>query len=79
MRHKLEEKGGSAVQSGVNRTTGRRCYPQRSILPAVGVILIAAGLLLLFLCIPGWAWAALAGVALIAVGYVLIRLGKSRR
>ncbi|MBQ8555013.1 MAG: hypothetical protein IJ438_03965 [Clostridia bacterium] len=41
----------------------------------VGALLIAAGLLLLFLCIPGWAWAALAGVLLVAAGYILISLG----
>ncbi len=42
----------------------------------VGAVLIAAGLLLLFLCIPGWAWAALAGAALVILGYVLIQGGR---
>lgn len=45
-------------------------------LAVVGVILLAAGLLLMFLCIPGWAWAALAGVLLIAAGCALIHLSR---
>lgn len=47
-------------------------------LAAVGVILLAAGLLLMFLCIPGWAWAALAGILLIAAGCALIHLSRGR-
>ena len=38
----------------------------------LGCVLIAAGLLLLFLCIPGWAWAAMAGAALVMAGWALI-------
>ena len=38
--------------------------------------LIALGLLLLFLCIPGWAWAALAGCLLVAAGFLLIRVSR---
>ena len=45
----------------------------------VGVVLIALGLLLLFLCIPGWAWAALGGIVLVAAGWLLLRLGQGRR
>lgn len=47
-----------------------------SALTIVGAVLIGAGLLLLFLCIPGWFWAALAGAALIAAGWLLITLGR---
>lgn len=68
------------------RMHGERCRPVRqwyrqgySALTVVGGVLVAAGLLLLFICIPGWAWAALIGVALIAAGYVLIRLGRAGR
>ena len=43
----------------------------------LGCVFIAAGLLLLFLCIPGWAWAAMAGAALICAGWALI--GTCRR
>lgn len=62
--------------------SGRRskCYKQSNqLLLIVGAILAALGLLLLFLCIPGWAWAALAGVLLIAAGCLLIRLGRGGR
>ena len=54
-----------------------RCYPTKGnnrILLIIGLVLIAIGLLLLFICIPGWAWAALIGIVLIAVGYLLLRL-----
>lgn len=39
----------------------------------VGCGFIVAGLLLLFLCIPGWAWTALAGAALVTAGWALIK------
>lgn len=55
----------------------RRCYKGNA-LPTIGIVLIAAGLILLFACIPGWAWAALAGLLLIVVGYALIRLEAGR-
>ena len=56
----------------------RRPRRSRSLQPlaAVGILLLAAGLLLMFLCIPGWAWAALAGVLLIAAGCALIHLSR---
>ncbi len=59
--------------------TRARCYrePNR-ILQWIGGVLIAAGLLLLFLCIPGWAWAALAGVVLVIGGVLLLRLAGRR-
>lgn len=60
--------------------TMRRCYRRPGgALTVTGGILIAAGLLLLFLCIPGWAWAALGGAALIVLGWLLIRIGKYGR
>lgn len=37
----------------------------------LGVVMLSAGLALLFLCVPGWAWAALLGAALVAVGLLL--------
>lgn len=42
----------------------------------VGIALVAAGLIVLLLCIPAWAWAALLGVALAVAGLVLICLGR---
>lgn len=38
----------------------------------LGCLFISGGLVLLFLCVPGWAWAALAGMALICAGWALI-------
>lgn len=55
----------------------KRCN-RSSALPAMGAVLMGAGLILLFVCIPGWAWLALTGMVLIAAGFVLIRLGKGR-
>lgn len=66
------------MQSGWSKQAHQRCYPHASALPAVGAVLVGVGLILLFVCIPGWAWAALAGLLLIALGYGLIRLGKGR-
>ena len=44
-----------------------------------GIVLLAAGILLVFLCIPKWAWLALLGILLIAAGFVLLRIGQSGR
>lgn len=60
--------------------TVTRCYRQGGgVLAIIGGLLIGAGLLLLFLCVPGWAWAALGGAALIAAGWLLIRISKGGR
>ena len=42
----------------------------------LGAVLIAAGMVLLFLCIPGWAWAALIGAALVMAGFWLLCAGR---
>ncbi len=55
-----------------------RRYCRGSALPTLGIALIAAGLILLFACIPGWAWTAITGLLLIVAGYVLIRLDGGR-
>lgn len=47
-------------------------------LQILGLLLIAMGMMLLFICIPGWAWAAAAGILLILVGYLLLRLNSGR-
>lgn len=38
-----------------------------------GVLLIAAGIILIILCVPLWAWLSLVGVALIMAGLLLLR------
>lgn len=65
------------MQNGWGRQGSRR-YCRHSMLPIIGVGMMAAGLLLLFACIPGWAWMALTGVVLIVAGYALIRLQAGR-
>ena len=51
-----------------------RSYRRSRPLLLAGAVLLLLGLTLMFLCIPGWAWAALAGILLIIAGYVLISL-----
>ena len=59
--------------------TQTRCYRQpNQALRIIGVVLIGVGLLLLFLCIPGWAWVALAGAALVLGGFLLLKLAGGR-
>lgn len=52
-----------------------KCYPSKgSILFRIaGFILIGLGLFLILLCVPGWAWLAAIGAALILLGLLLIR------
>ncbi len=49
-------------------------YPggMQIILRIIGAALIAAGVLLLIWCIPGWAWVSLIGIVLIVAGVLLI-------
>jgi len=49
-------------------------YPSRSCASLIGYVLLAAGIILLFICIPGWAWLALIGVALMAAGWLILRM-----
>lgn len=51
-----------------------KTYPDGSgtLKKILGGILIAAGVLILILCIPGWAWFSLVGIALIVVGVLLL-------
>ncbi|MBR6568957.1 MAG: hypothetical protein IKK75_00735 [Clostridia bacterium] len=60
-------RGRCRLGSGVRR--GWECVR------LAGVVLLTAGLVLMFLCIPGWAWAALLGAALTALGLWLATLG----
>lgn len=52
-----------------------QCYPGGGsvLLRVAGYVLIGAGVILILLCVPGWAWLALVGAALILLGVLLIR------
>ena len=52
-----------------------QCYPggRSVILRIAGYVLIGAGVILILLCVPGWAWLAIVGAALILLGVLLIR------
>ncbi len=52
-----------------------QCYPSGGSLALriAGYVLIGAGVILILLCVPCWAWLALVGAALILLGLMLIR------
>lgn len=57
-----------------------KCYPgQNRGLVIAGCVLLAIGILLIFLCIPAWAWLALLGVGLAAAGFLLLKISQSGR
>ena len=45
----------------------------------LGYVLLAAGIILLFASIPAWAWLALTGFALLAAGFLLLKLCRAWR
>ena len=55
---------------------GRFCYygGGRGI-KTLGFVLMAAGFLILLLSMPSWMWAAILGIALISVGFLIWRFG----
>lgn len=57
---------------GRGRSHGLRGLPPAYLL---GLVLLLTGLVLLFVCVPGWAWTALVGVVLTALGLWLLTLG----
>ena len=66
--------------SEVNAMPYERCYPgQNRALLIAGCLLLAIGILLVFLCVPAWAWLALLGILLIAAGFVLLKISQSGR
>lgn len=80
--HMLKGKWGRHMQRKRQAENGyARCYRQtgRPLLTCAGIALAGLGALLLFLCVPGWAWVALLGFALICTGLLLLRLGKTGR
>ena len=58
-----------------------KCYPSGSntVLSIAGYVLLAVGILLLFICIPRRVWLALIGVLLIAAGWFLLKLSNAWR
>ena len=52
-----------------------QCYPSGKsvVLRIAGFALIGVGALLILLCVPGWAWLAVLGAALMLAGLLLIR------
>lgn len=58
-----------------------RCYPAGSNTPLMiaGYALVILGIILLFICIPYWAWLALLGVGLMIAGVILLRISKAWR
>ena len=56
--------------------TMEKVYPcERNVgLMIAGYVLLAVGIILLFVCIPGWVWLALLGVVLMAAGTLLLKL-----
>ncbi|MDD6142424.1 MAG: hypothetical protein PUD16_02870 [bacterium] len=56
--------------------TMEKVYPcgRNTGLMIAGYVLLAAGIILLFVCIPGWVWLALLGVLLMAAGTLLLKL-----
>lgn len=59
--------------------TMHRSYPCQSGFKVVGYVLLALGIVLLFVCIPSWAWLALLGVLLIAAGWLILRMCSTWR
>ncbi len=57
---------------------GRYQKPQPWVL-VLSVVMIAVGLILLMLCIPGWAWTVLLGVSLVVVGCLLLWVIRNGR
>ncbi len=57
-----------------------KCYPSNSkALTLAAYALLAIGIVLVFLCVPAWAWLALLGVLLMAAGFVLLQISQSGR
>jgi uncharacterized membrane protein len=63
------------------RKSREKCYPagNRKIFELAWHVLLALGVILLFASIPGWVIVALLGIALIAVGFILLKISQSWR
>lgn len=58
-----------------------KCYPTGNSKPLMiaGYALVITGVILLFVCIPCWAWLALLGLALMIAGILLLKFSKAWR
>lgn len=58
-----------------------KCYPAGKSTPlcAAGYVLIVVGVILLFACIPCWAWYALVGLGCMAAGVLILKLCNAWR
>lgn len=58
-----------------------KCYPaeKNPSRACVGYALMLAGIILLFVCIPLWAWLALLGVVLMALGLLVLKWSNAWR
>ena len=57
-----------------------KCYPSgANVLTAAGYVLLTAGILMLFVCVPRRAWLALIGVLLIVAGWFLLKVSQAWR
>ncbi|MBQ9952575.1 MAG: hypothetical protein IJO98_10650 [Clostridia bacterium] len=55
---------------------GRYCfYGGGKWTKTAGCALMAAGLIVLLVTLPGWMWATITGIAIISVGFLLWRFG----
>ena len=54
---------------------GRFCYRGGRGIKTRGLVLMAAGFLILLLSVPSWMWASLAGIALVSLGFLFWRFG----
>lgn len=58
-----------------------KCFPTGESKPVMlaGYALIILGVILLFCCVPCWAWVALIGVGLMAAGILLLKISRAWR
>lgn len=58
-----------------------KCYPSGGNTPLMiaGYALVVLGIILLFVCIPIWAWLALLGVGFMIAGVILLKISKAWR
>ena len=63
------------------RKAYEKCFPTGESRPAMiaGYGLIILGVIMLFCCIPCWAWLALIGVGLMIAGVLLLKISRAWR